>query len=194
VILQASESLNSRAGTTQLLLSPHFWILVFATESRPAAVLIMRPNGAADRLHPTFVDIGPAADTSDVCLLTSITARLVTTPARTRDPNCGNKAADSSHHPLLKRNECLWAGAFLDPQYDDLSADEIYAQLEQSAHSEGSSDRSPTEQQSPVPPDAARRWGSSPLLSGNEVGAGPTPNVTRRREFTWIRRICYMLG
>src|SRR5260370_11990855 len=60
----------------------------------------------------------------------------------TRDPKLWNKAADLAINPLLKRNGMeLWEGALLDPQYDDLSAEEIYAQLNKSAHSEGASDQ-----------------------------------------------------
>jgi predicted metal-dependent peptidase len=97
----------------------------------------------------------------------------------TRDPKLWNKAADLAINPLLKRNGMeLWEGALLDPQYDDLSAEEIYAQLNKSAHSEGASDQeSNAETGTGSQPTQQGDGAASPSSSGQtEVGAGPTPN------------------
>src|SRR5260370_6274115 len=97
----------------------------------------------------------------------------------TVDQKRWNKAAYLAINPLLKRNGMeLWEGALLDPQYDDLSAEEIYAQLNKSAHSEGAADEeSDAETGTGSQPTQQGDGAASPSSSGQtEVGAGPTPN------------------
>src|SRR5260370_38515773 len=133
VILQASAERKLTRARTQLLLShPFFGSLCLRLKPVPGAVRIMATDGRRIVYNPTFVESVPPP------ILQTLLAHEVMHCALghhcrrgTRDPKLWNKAADLAINPLLKRNGMeLWEGALLDPQYDDLSADEIYGQLD----------------------------------------------------------------
>jgi len=181
VILQASAERKLTRARTQLLLShPFFGSLCLRLKPVPGAVRIMATDGRRIVYNPVFVESVPPP------ILQTLLAHEVMHCALghhcrrgTRDPKLWNKAADLAINPLLKRNGMeLWEGALLDPQYDDLSAEEIYAQLNKSAHSEGASDQeSNAETGTGSQPTQQGDGAASPSSSGQtEVGAGPTPN------------------
>ena len=181
MILQAGAERKLTRARTQLLLShPFFGSLCLRLKPVPGAVRIMATDGRRIVYNPAFVESVPPP------ILQTLLAHEVMHCALghhcrrgTRDPKLWNKAADLAINPLLKRNGMeLWEGALLEPQYDDLSAEEIYAQLNKSAHSEGASDQeSDAETGTGSQPTQQGDGAASPSSSGQtEVGAGPTPN------------------
>ena len=181
MILQASAERKLTRARTQLLLShPFFGSLCLRLKPVPGAVRIMATDGRRIVYNPAFVESVPPP------ILQTLLAHEVMHCALghhcrrgTRDPKLWNKAADLAINPLLKRNGMeLWEGALLDPQYDDLSAEEIYARLNKSANLDGASDQeSGTETGTASQPTQQGDQAARPSSSGQtEVGAGPTPN------------------
>jgi len=176
VILQAGAERKLTRARTQLLLShPFFGSLCLRLKPVPGAVRIMATDGRRIVYNPAFVESVPPP------ILQTLLAHEVMHCALghhcrrgIRDPKLWNKAADLAINPLLKKNGMeLWEGALLDPQYDDLSAEEIYAQLKKSANLEG-----PSDQES----DAETGTGSQPTQQGDGAACSPSSGQTEESE------------
>jgi predicted metal-dependent peptidase len=93
-----------------------------------------------------------------------------------RDPAIWNQAADLAINPILVSNGfTLPSGALLDPAFDNLSAEEIYARLLQRSRGEANATSEPT----PQPPNTGPGTGAGQGTQG-EPAPGAEPDVQPR--------------
>jgi predicted metal-dependent peptidase len=140
----------TRARTQLLLNQPFFGTLCLRLKLIEGAVPTMATNGRLILYDPTFVESLQPAELEGVLAHEVMHCALAHHCRRgQRDPRLWNQAADFAINPLLVANGfTLPAGALIDPAYDNLSAEEIYARLLQD---NGGSSNSPGSNSSQSP-------------------------------------------
>jgi predicted metal-dependent peptidase len=95
-----------------------------------------------------------------------------------RDPELWNRAADFAINPLLLANGfTLPAGALIDPAFDNLSAEEIYARLLQNS----GAGHKQTDQQAPAGGGESGTAALAPSNGAGETGARSSPRPAAER-------------
>jgi hypothetical protein len=115
---------------TQLLLSqPFFGTMCVRLKTLPGPVPTMATNGRVILYSPEFVEELTLAELEATIAHEAMHCALGHHCRRgERDPGLWNEAADLAINPILVANGfTLPAGALLDPAFQDLSAEEIYA-------------------------------------------------------------------
>lgn len=138
----------TRARTQLLLNQPFFGTLCLRLKLMKGAVQTMATDGRRILYDPAFVNSLKPAELEAVLAHEVLHCALAHHCRRgQRDPRVWNEAADLAINPLLVANGfSLPAGALIDADFDNLSAEEIYARLLQ-----GKSDGSrPQPTQSPA--------------------------------------------
>jgi predicted metal-dependent peptidase len=139
----------TRARTQLLLSQPFFGTLCLRLKLMTGAVPTMATDGRRILYDPAFVNSLQPAELEAVLAHEVLHCALGHHCRRgQRDPRLWNEAADLAINPLLAANGfSLPAGALIDPAFDDLSAEEIYARLLQGNGGSSSSEQT----QSPQP-------------------------------------------
>jgi predicted metal-dependent peptidase len=124
-----SEQKLTKARTQLLLSQPFFGTLCVRLKPIPGPVPTMATNGRVIVYNPEFVKGLTAAELEAVLAHETLHCALGHHCRRgERDPELWNEAADLAINPILVANKfTLPAGALLDPAYQNLSAEEIYA-------------------------------------------------------------------
>ena len=137
----------TRARTQLLLNQPFFGTLCLRLKLTPGAVPTMATDGRRIVYDSSFVDSLKPAELEAVLAHEVLHCALGHHCRRgQRDPRLWNEAADLAINPILIGNGfTLPSGALVDPAFDNLSAEEIYARLSQ----RNSSDPIPGPMQSP---------------------------------------------
>jgi len=177
----------TRARTQLLLGQPFFGTLCLRLKLMAAPVATMATDGRRIAYEPSFVQLLTPAELEGVIAHEVMHCALGHHCRRgTRDPKLWNIAADFAINPLLIANGfTLPSDALLDPEFENLSAEEIYARLlqrddgqngpsgqSQSAGS-GSGAGSPSPgSQSQTPPQPADSGGSQPQQPAAIAGNG----------------------
>jgi predicted metal-dependent peptidase len=162
-IEQTLERKLTRARTQLLLNQPFFGTLCLRLKLTPGAVPTMATDGRRIVYDPGFVDSLKPAELEAVLAHEVLHCALGHHCRRgQRDPQLWNQAADLAINPILLGNGfTLPPGALVDPAFDNLSAEEIYAHLCQRS----SNDSSPAS----MPP-------SQSAASGSDGGSGQQQN------------------
>jgi predicted metal-dependent peptidase len=128
-IHKSAEQKLTKARTQLLLDQPFFGTLCVRLKPVPGPVPTMATNGRLIVYNPRFVETLTAAELEAVVAHEALHCALGHHCRRgERDPELWNEAADLAINPLLVTNKfTLPAGALLDPAYQNLSAEEIYA-------------------------------------------------------------------
>ncbi len=171
----------TRARTQLLLGQPFFGTLCLRLQFMPAAVPTMATDGRRLVYDPSFVNSLTPAELEGVLAHEVLHCALGHHCRRgTRDRELWNEAADLAINPLLVANGfTLPAGALLDPEFDNLSAEEIYARLLQRNNGQPSPPRA-TPSQSPSTGNGA---GSPPPSSQGQPpppSNGPSPSSAQQ--------------
>src|SRR5215472_14232182 len=121
----------TRARTQLLLKQPFFGTLCLRLKLMTGAVPTMATDGRHIVYDPAFVNSLLPAELEAVLAHEVLHCALGHHCRRgQRDPRLWNEAADLAINPLLVANGfSLPAGALIDPAFDNLSAEEIYARL-----------------------------------------------------------------
>src|SRR5262249_43552999 len=196
--MKAGDSPISRKLTrarTQLLLSqPFFGRLCCRMKLMTGAVPTMATDGRRIVYDPAFVNSLQPAELEAVLGHEVLHCALGHHCRRgQRDPRLWNEAADLAINPLLVANGfSLPAGALIDPAFDNLSAEEIYARLlqknggssgaekTQSPQPQGSGGSAASAQQGSPCQEPAKPGSDNqlvPQVEGSaETGGGGTPS------------------
>ena len=128
-IHNGSEQKLTKARTQLLLNQPFFGTLCVRLKRVPGSVPTMATNGRVIVYNPEFVKGLTAAELEAVVAHETLHCALGHHCRRgERDPELCNEAADLAINPILVANKfTLPTGALLDPAYQNLSAEEIYA-------------------------------------------------------------------
>ena len=121
----------TRARVQILLTQPFFGTLCLRLKTVPGNLPTMATDGSRIVYNPAFVDQLKPAELEGV-LAHEVLHCAVGHHCRRgdRDPELWNEAADLAINPILLGNGfTLPAGALLDPAFNNLSAEEIYARL-----------------------------------------------------------------
>jgi predicted metal-dependent peptidase len=192
----------TRARVQLLLQQPFFAALCLRLKLVSAGVPTMATNGKIICYNPTFVDSLTPEELQGVLAHEVMHCALAHHCRRgKRDPELWNEAADYAINPIILKNRlALPVGALVKPEYEGLSAEDIYSRLLQERGNAGSSNHpqgqssaggsSPTQtppqpqggsgnhpsqssasSASPAPPQP----GSSPKTAGNDNLAEPRP-------------------
>jgi predicted metal-dependent peptidase len=156
----------TRARTQLLLNQPFFGTLCLRLKLTPGTVPTMATDGHRIVYGSSFVDSLKPAELEAVLAHEVLHCALGHHCRRgQRDPQLWNQATDLAINPILIRDGfTLPAGALVDPTFDSLSAEEIYARLSQRNSNDPSS--------APTPPQLS---GSGREASG---GQQPTRNAS----------------
>jgi predicted metal-dependent peptidase len=149
----------TRARTQLLLNQPFFGTLCLRLKLMSGAVPTMATDGRRIVYDPAFVESLKPVELEAVLAHEVLHCALGHHCRRgQRDPRLWNEAADLAINPLLVANGfSLPAGALIDPGFDNLSAEEIYARLLQRK-----SDSSSAEQTQTPQPQGSGGGGASP--------------------------------
>jgi predicted metal-dependent peptidase len=165
----AIERKLTRARTQLLLNQPFFGTLCLRLKLVPGELPTMATDGRRIVYDPAFVDeLTP--DELEAVLAHEVLHCALGHHCRrgVRDPRLWNEAADLAINPILIGNGfTLPAGALLDPSFNDLSAEEIYARLSRRSRVESN----PASDQDQHPTMASR----------TEAGQGPQEQQSRTR-------------
>jgi predicted metal-dependent peptidase len=170
----------TRARTQLLLNQPFFGTLCLRLKLVSGVLPTMATDGRRIIYDAGFVDELKSAELEAVLAHEVMHCALGHHCRRgERDPALWNQAADLAINPILVSNGfTLPAGALLDPAFDNLSAEEIYARLLQRSKDESSTPPEPT----PQPPKTGSGAGQgtqgqpAPESGPNaEPNAQPTP-------------------
>jgi hypothetical protein len=155
----------TRARTHLLLNQPFFGSLGLRLKLSPGPVPTMATDGRRILYNPLFIEsLNPAELEGTLAHEVMHVALAHHCRREEREPKTWNEAADYAVNPILVGNGfTLPAGALVDPSFDNLSAEEIYARLIQRP-SGGSSE-------APSPPQANPNGGA-----GQEPG-NPSPSA-----------------
>jgi predicted metal-dependent peptidase len=146
--MKAQSSLEqklTRARTQLLLNQPFFGTLCLRLKLMPGSRPTLATDGVRIVYNPSFVDSLTAAELEG-CLAHEVLHCALGHHGRrgVREPRLWNHAADYAINPILVKNGLkLPAGVLLDPQYENLSAEEIYARLTKDGNSGGGSQPNP---------------------------------------------------
>jgi predicted metal-dependent peptidase len=165
----AIERKLTRARTQLLLNQPFFGTLCLRLKLVAGELPTMATDGRRIVYDPAFVDeLTP--DELEAVLAHEVLHCALGHHCRrgVRDPRLWNEAADLAINPILIGNGfTLPAGALLDPSFNDLSAEEIYARLSRRSRVESN----PASDQDQHPTMASR----------TEAGQGPQEQQSRTR-------------
>lgn len=143
----------TRARTQLLLNQPFFGSLCLRLKLTPDDVPSMATDGRRIVYDPSFVDLLKPAELEAVLAHEVMHCALGHHCRRgAREPALWNRAADLAINPILIANGfTLPEGALLDPQFSNLSAEEIYARLmdRKSSQSQRAPQQGPQHDQSP---------------------------------------------
>ncbi len=137
----AVEQKLTRARTQLLLNQPFFGTLCLRLKLMPGSRPTLATDGVRIIYNPSFVDSLTPAELEG-CLAHEVLHCALGHHARrgAREPRLWNHAADYAINPILVKNGLkLPAGVLLDSQYENLSAEEIYARLTKDGNSGGGS-------------------------------------------------------
>jgi predicted metal-dependent peptidase len=159
----------TRARTQLLLNQPFFGTLCLRLKLMAGAVPTMATDGRRIVYDPAFVGGLQPAELEAVLAHEVLHCALGHHCRRGhRDPQLWNEAADLAINPMLVANGfTLPAGALIDPAFDNLSAEEIYARLLQQNGSGSNSTSAP----SPQPPSPGSEGTSAQQESGQQSSA-----------------------
>jgi predicted metal-dependent peptidase len=172
----------TRARTQLLLNQPFFGTLCLRLKLMAGPVPTMATDGRRIVYDPGFVNSLPPAELEAVLAHEVLHCALGHHCRRgQRDPRLWNEAADLAINPLLVTNGfSLPEGALIDPAFDGLSAEEIYARLLQRSSSNSSAEQS----QLPQPQDsgggATDPQRESPSQRPADAGSGDESVPERR--------------
>ena len=131
----------TRARTQLLLNQPFFGTLCLRLKLMPGSRPTLATDGVCIIYNPAFVDSLTPAELEG-CLAHEVLHCALGHHARrgAREPRLWNHAADYAINPIVVKNGLkLPAGVLLDYQYENLSAEEIYARLNKDGNSGGGS-------------------------------------------------------
>ncbi len=170
----------TRARTQLLLNQPFFGTLCLKLKLMPGSRPTLATDGTRIVYNPSFVESLTPAELEG-CIAHEVLHCALGHHARrgVREPRLWNHAADYAINPIVLKNGLkLPAGVLLDPQYENLSAEEIYARLKKDASSGGGSNQNSSAasgsgsqsngQSQPGP--------SSPSTTQNASSGGGSPN------------------
>ncbi len=184
----------TRARTQLLLSQPFFGTLCLRLKLIAGAVPTMATDGQRIVYDPAFVNSLQPAELEAVLAHEVLHCALGHHCRRgQRDPRLWNQAADLAINPLLVANGfSLPAGALIDPAFDNLSAEEIYARLlqrnigssggkqAQSPQPQGSGGSAASPQQGPPSQEPLKPGSANQLVpqeeGSAETGGGETPS------------------
>jgi predicted metal-dependent peptidase len=140
----------TRARVRLVLRQPFFGTLSLRLKLAPGNLPTMATDGTRVVYNPSFVDELSPAELEGALAHEVIHCALGHQCRRGgRDPELWNRAADFAINPLLLANGfTLPGGALIDPAFDNLSAEEIYARLLQ--NSSGGAGQHQAAQQAPA--------------------------------------------
>ena len=173
----------TRARTQLLLNQPFFGTLCLRLKLIEGGVSTMATDGRRILFNPEFVHSLQPEELQAVLAHEVLHCALGHHCRRgQRDPQLWNEAADLAINPLLVANGfSLPAGALIDPEFDNLSAEEIYARRLQpkgngDISSPQASDGSANSQQdqSPSPATGSQKQLQDQTTAGTGIGAGRT--------------------
>ena len=130
----------TRARTQLLLNQPFFGTLCLRLRVMPGSRPTLATDGTRIVYNPSFVESLTPAELEG-CLAHEVLHCALGHHCRRgeREPRLWNQAADYAINPIILKNGLkLPAGVLLDPQYENLSAEEIYARLKKDGNSGGS--------------------------------------------------------
>jgi predicted metal-dependent peptidase len=121
----------TRSRVQLLLAQPFFGTLALRLKLVPGSLPTMATDGSRIVYNPTFVDQLKPAELEGTLAHEVLHCALGHQCRRgERDPELWNQAADFAINPILLGNGfTLPAGALVDPAFNNLSAEEIYARL-----------------------------------------------------------------
>src|SRR5471032_1787988 len=130
-VQSAIEGKLTRARTQLLLNQPFFGTLCLRLKLVTGELPTMATDGRRIVYDPAFVEELTAAELEAVLAHEVLHCALGHHCRRgARDPRLWNEAADLAINPILIANGfSLPAGALIDPAFENLSAEEIYARL-----------------------------------------------------------------
>jgi predicted metal-dependent peptidase len=135
----------TRARTQLLLNQPFFGTLCLRLNLMPGSRPTLATDGTRIVYNPSFVDSLTPAELEG-CLAHEVLHCALGHHCRRgeREPRLWNQAADYAINPIVVKNGLkLPAGVLLDPEYENLSAEEIYARLKKDGNSCKGSNPSP---------------------------------------------------
>jgi predicted metal-dependent peptidase len=171
-----------RARVRLILGQPFFGTLSLRLKLVPGSLPTMATDGARIVYNPSFVEALSPAELEGTLAHEVLHCSLGHHCRRGgRDPKLWNQATDYAINPLLIANGfALPAGALLDPAFDNLSAEEIYARLLQ--HSSGTAGSNQAAQQAPACGGASGTTAPTPSNGAAETRAPsccpPAPEQT----------------
>jgi predicted metal-dependent peptidase len=173
----AIERKLTRARTQLLLNQPFFGTLCLRLKLVTGDLPTMATDGRRIVYDPAFVDELTAAELEAVLAHEVLHCALGHHCRRgERDPRLWNEAADLAINPILVGNGfTLPSGALLDPLFENLSAEEIYARLIERSREESS----PAPNQAPQPnteTGASHGQGSQEQHSRESGNSSQTPS------------------
>jgi predicted metal-dependent peptidase len=142
---QNIEQKLTRARTQLLLNQPFFGTLCLRLKLMPGPRPTLATDGTRIVYNPSFIESLTPAELEG-CIAHEVLHCALGHHCRRgeREPRLWNQAADYAINPIVVKNGLkLPAGVLLDPQYENLSAEEIYARLKKGARSGGGSEPNP---------------------------------------------------
>jgi len=173
----------TRARTQLLLNQPFFGTLCLRLKLIEGGVPTMATDGRRILFNPEFVRSLQPEELQAVLAHEVLHCALGHHCRRgQRDPQVWNEAADLAINPLLVANGfSLPAGALINPEFDNLSAEEIYARRLQPQHDGSNSSlqasggpRNPQQDQSPSPGAGGQEQPQDQITANTRIGAGRT--------------------
>jgi predicted metal-dependent peptidase len=158
-----------------ILKQPFFGTLSLRLKLVPGTLPTMATDGSRIVYNPAFVDGLKPAELEGTLAHEVLHCALGHQCRRgERDPELWNVAADFAINPILIGNGfALPAGALVDPTYNNLSAEEIYARLLQRRSEEGGTTK-PQQQQA----NAGGRTATSPQGTDGTMPSNPKPDAS----------------
>jgi len=188
----------TRARVHLLLEQVFFGTLALRLKLVPGNLPTMATDGCRIVYNPAFVDALKPAEIEGTLAHEVMHCALGHHCRRgERDPELWNQAADFALNPILLGNGfTLPAGALIDPTFDNLSAEEIYARLLQRKTDGGASPKQephqtnggvgtatgPQQTQNSRTPDP-KAASPGPTKTGDTAGAVPSPDSMRAGGF-----------
>ena len=173
----------TRARVQLLLLQPFFGTLCLRLKLIPGDLPTMATDGSRIVYNPAFVDQLKPAELEGTLAHEVLHCALGHQCRRgTRDSGLWNEAADFAINPILNANGfTLPAGALVDPAFNNVSAEEIYARLLQ-RRSEENGGTKPKHHQTDFGGGTAtgRQGVDGPVPSNPKPDAFPQPSPERR--------------
>lgn len=169
-----------RSRVRLVLGQPFFGTLSLRLKLVPGSLPTMATDGSRVVYNPAFVDgLSPAELEGTLAHEVMHCALGHQCRRGERDPELWNQAADLAINPLLVANGfTLPAGALLDPAFDNLSAEEIYARLLQKRR--GGAASTPTDQHAAATGRGSGNASSAPGTDAPEAGGNSTTQLAPR--------------